>query len=243
MPPYTSAVIIPPLKPYQMHVWQGHLDIGPEEQKKYMGVLSKDEKEKASKFRFSKDRIAYIASRGMLRVLSGHYLNCPPEDIIFEYEAHGKPGYAHKTSLKFNVSHSGNMVIIGFLFDQVMGIDIEIIKDDFDVLDIGRNFFSKKEIAALNAIPKAMQHIAFYRCWTRKEAFIKAMGDGLSFPLDLFALSIDSDTTTSLLETSWDPKEKDQWELYSYIPADQYRAAIAIRGKINSLMINQWKHI
>ncbi len=206
----------------------------------YYDILSDDECIRAKKFKFVNDRNKFIVCRGVLRELSAKLLDKTAQTIAFNYGEFGKPYFAHDTTLNFNVSHSGDLAVICFLDNPTFGIDIELIKNDFDVLDIATNFFSESEIMALKETPKEIQPLAFYRCWTRKEAFIKAEGSGLSFPLDSFAVSMDSDDTASLLETKWDSREKEAWELYSFIPVQHYRAALAVRGKIKSLQINHW---
>jgi len=214
-------------------LWYANLDINLKQQEYYKKVLCKDELNRAQKFRFVKDKNAYIAARG---------LDLDPQEIEFEYETYGKPKYKFSTKLQFNVSHSGNMVVIAFLNTFTMGVDVEHIKNDFDTLEIAQNFFSKAEIKALGDFPKELQHQVFFRCWTRKESFIKAKGSGLSFPLDAFTVSIDKDNDAKLLETHWNPKEKKEWKLFSFIPSPGYIGALAVQGKVNTITLNKWKH-
>jgi 4'-phosphopantetheinyl transferase len=219
----------------QTHIWFINFDITEEKFNSLNSFLSKDEIIKASKFRFKKDKNCSIISRGALRLLSSKYLNIKPEDIIFKYGKYGKPEYNIDTELKFNVSHSGNMAILSFVKDFDIGVDIEKIKDDFDVLDIATNYFSELEIEALKKVSKEKQAEHFYRCWTRKESFIKAKSQGLSFPLDSFSVCINSDKETELLETKWDKEEKDTWELFTFSPHQNYIGAVSIQGSVKSI--------
>ncbi|NAS30807.1 4'-phosphopantetheinyl transferase superfamily protein [Flavobacteriaceae bacterium R38] len=219
------------------------MDINTDMQTYYFNLLASDEKEKAGKFYFEKDRRKYIAARGILRTLSGRYLNEDPKQVQFTYGEYGKPAYLQHPNLKFNISHSGEIVVLGFVHNYEFGIDVEFIKSNFDVLDIAQNFFSSKEIAALEKLPETLQNHAFFRCWTRKESFIKAKGSGLSFPLDKFTVSIDSDTEATLLETVWDSSEKKEWNVFSFVPAKGYLAALVARGDVRAVTYKNWDTI
>ena len=223
------------LKPNTVHIWSLNFVVNDNAYRRYHCLLSEDEKKRASKFKFYKDKRCYVVSKGVLRILSGGYLNTDAKTIAFDYGKYGKPRYKHETHLNFNVSHSGDIAIIGFVYDYTIGVDIEKIKNDFDTFEIAINFFSKKEIAALRKIPKPLQHKAFYSCWTRKEAFIKAKGQGLSFPLDSFSVSLDSHEKTKLLETKWDEDEKNLWNLFSFSPKEKYIGAISVHGEVNNV--------
>ncbi|WP_400077176.1 4'-phosphopantetheinyl transferase family protein [Winogradskyella sp. R77965] len=228
------------LKPNTIHIWSINFVVNDDGYQRYFSFLSEDEKERASRFKFYKDRRCYVVVKGVLRLLSGVYLNKDPKKIEFNYGKYGKPKFRHKTNLNFNVSHSGDMAIIGFVYDHTIGIDIEKIKDDFDTFEIASNFFSKVEITALKKIPKPEQYRAFYRCWTRKEAFIKAKGSGLSFPLDEFAVSLDSDLDANVLWTKWNTAEKHQWQLTSFVPSKGYIAAHIVDTKIENIQYFNW---
>lgn len=219
----------------QIHVWSINLDINEKKITYLNSFLSEDEIIKASKFRFKKDKNCSIISRGTLRFLSGKYLNIDPKTIKFKYGKYGKPYYDLETELKFNVSHSGNLAVIAFVLNSDIGIDIEKLKYDFEVMDIVDNYFSRSEIESLNKFPVQDQVKGFYRCWTRKESFIKAKSKGLSFPLDAFSVSIDSDKKTELLETKWNKKEKDSWSLFSFSPQEEYMGAISVKDSLEDV--------
>jgi len=231
------------LKRNESHVWYIHINSLKKNTAFLQGFLSEDEILKASKFRFDKDKTCSIITRGALRWLSSRYLNLQPEDIVFKYGDYGKPDFDFETHLKFNVSHAGDMAIIGFVLEADIGVDIEHIKSDFDVLDIASNYFSNSEIVSLKQLPQAHLARGFYRCWTRKESFIKAKAKGLSFPLDSFSVSIDSDHDTALLETKWNQNEKDLWRLFSFSPQENYLGAISVKGNVNAIRHYNFKDL
>lgn len=223
-----------------IHFWCCDFNQNKDKLESHISLLSKDEKIRSGKFKFDKDRECYIISRGILRLLLGSYLDINPKHIKFKYTSYGKPILDFKNDLKFNISHSGNRAAFAFFKNQEIGVDIEKIKDDFDVLELAQNFFSKKEIEVLERQSKVDLPRAFFRCWTRKESFIKAEGSGLSFPLDKFAVSLENDEEAELLETQWDSKEKDQWQLFSFIPAEGYIAAVAVKQQVTQISYLNW---
>lgn len=205
----------------------------------YKKLLSIDEVHKANKFKFEKDRNCYIISRGILRILLGKYLEKHPKNIIFQYSQYGKPSLNSNTTLNFNISHSGNTTVFGFVNDLEIGVDVEKIKIDFDVLDLAKNFFSQREIKSLESRPEQL-YKSFYRCWTRKEAFIKAKGSGLSFPLDSFTVSLDNNENAKLLETHWDVNEAMEWNFFSFNPSEDYIGSVSLRSMEASIIYQNW---
>lgn len=225
----------------EIHVWRINFNAQLKAQRFFHDLLNPDEKDRVSKFRFAKDKRKFNISRGVLRILVGEYLEMDPQKVTFRYEKYGKPQLQHETRMKFNVSHSGDMAIIGFVKDYDIGVDIEHVKNDFNVLDLAENFFSRHEIEMLRTIPPKEQPLAFYRCWTRKEAFIKAEGSGLSFPLHEFTVSMTKDNEAKLEHTDWNPDAKHQWSMFSFKPAQNYIAALAINDSATSFKVFDWK--
>jgi 4'-phosphopantetheinyl transferase len=223
------------IKPNEVHFWQCSFDANKVRVPHYKSLLAQDELIRAEKFKFEIDRERYVISRGILRMLLGEYLNENPQKIKFNYTTYGKPMLQNKSSLAFNISHSGNKAVFGFVSDVEIGVDVEKVKTDFNVLDIARNFFSPKEIESLENQQEELLYRAFFRCWTRKEAFIKAEGSGLSFPLDAFSVSLDNDKNAELLETSWNTTERQRWKLFSLPLGEEYIIAVAIQNKKASI--------
>ncbi len=197
-------------------------------------MLSEDEKIKAGKYRFNKDMKIYVLARATLRFIISKYLKVDPNEIHFTYSKYQKPSLLKpKTNLHFNVSHSGERVLIGFTEDSVLGVDIELIKYTEELTDVARRFFSDNEVSDFLTLSGEDQSIGFFNCWTRKEAFIKAVGQGLSFPLKEFDVSLLPAKEARLLSTHFNLKEKDKWSLFD-IPMDgPYKAALALPKNVS----------
>ncbi len=223
-----------------IHVWCVSLDVSTKAQIYYWKILSTDEKERANRFKFDKDRIKYIACRGALRQLLGHYLGKTGKSVKISYVKNGKPN--HDSNLEFNVSHSRDWAVIGFTMDTILGIDIEYRKRLIEFEDIALRFFSTAESNVVTNSPKKLISQYFYNCWTRKEAFIKALGDGLSFPLDQFEVSCRPNDRPQLLTTKWDEDEVENWSLWGFEKADDYVGAVTIRGPEKELSYYSWNH-
>lgn len=187
-PPQTLS-----LQTREVHVWRTRLEQPPQRMDEFLHTLDDEEREKAGRFHFAKHCRHFVVGRGVLRLLLARYLETQPEEIQFNYGSHGKPflGGAHgASSLRFNASHSGELALYAFAEDQEVGVDVEYIKSDFAPEEIAERFFSPNEVGKLNALVAAERPAEFFRYWTRKEAYIKALGTGLSHPLNEFDVSI-----------------------------------------------------
>ncbi|MGI9549671.1 MAG: 4'-phosphopantetheinyl transferase family protein [Aurantibacter sp.] len=224
-----------------IHVWTKNFGAVQHETERLIHLLNDHEKIRANKFKFPKDRQRFIVSRAVLKVLLGRYLDENPQEIEFEYGAYGKPEVKVPSSVNFNISHAGNMVVLGFVKNYTIGVDVEIVKNDFDVVELAENFFSQDEIRALSNTNENERFRAFYRCWTRKESFIKAVGQGLSYPLDSFAVSLDDDHSAEFLKINGIPDPQKNWRLHSFIPADGYIAALSINGNPKTIQFFDWQ--
>lgn len=222
-----------------VHLWHVSFDDPADNLEGLMDLLSLEEREKASRFKFERHKTQSIISRGVLRCLLGKYLQMKPLDLQFDYTEYGKPFLRDATGIRFNLSHSGQRAVFAFVQEAEIGVDIEKIKNNFDVLDIARHFFSSDELQALEVLPVAQRPVGFYRCWTRKESFIKAKGSGLSFPLTSFSVSLDVEHA-QLLRTDWDASERQEWQLATFRPSEEYQAALSVRGNIDSLVERDW---
>ncbi|MGB7923137.1 MAG: 4'-phosphopantetheinyl transferase superfamily protein [Pyrinomonadaceae bacterium] len=218
----------------EVHVWRSSLRLDAERVEKLRRTLCEDERRRAERFRFPKDREAFTVGRGALRVILGRYLNAPPADLRFSYSPYGKPSLAPehgKGELRFNLSHSGDLALYAVTKGREIGIDIEHMRDQLADLQIARRFFSTEEVAMLASLPEHAQRAAFFNCWTRKEAYIKARGEGLSLPLDKFAVSLAPGVPAALLSASGDSEEVSRWKLQELAPGPGYVAALAVEGK------------
>ncbi|HZG52707.1 MAG TPA: 4'-phosphopantetheinyl transferase superfamily protein, partial [Pyrinomonadaceae bacterium] len=177
----------------EVHLWRASLAQTPDALRRLYSTLAPDESAKAARYHFPRDRDHYIAARGLLRQLLGRYLAQPPHALRFAYGAYGKPsldGATAAADLRFNLSHSHELALYAFARGREVGIDIEHIRADFADDDIAARFFSAREVSMLRALPARARTSAFFNCWTRKEAYIKARGEGLSHPLDQFDVSL-----------------------------------------------------
>ena len=191
----------------ELHLWHCRFDANKDKIEAFKSIMSDDEKEKAGRFKFTAHREQAIISRGILRTLLSKYLNKAPRDLRFGYTEYDKPFLLGNYSLQFNVSHSGNRAVFGFVQHNEIGVDIEKLKQNFNIMEVAENSFSLDEIHTLQAMPETQQVEGFFSCWTRKESFIKAKGSGLSFSLTSFSVSLAIDVA-ELLRTDWDEAEK-----------------------------------
>jgi 4'-phosphopantetheinyl transferase len=217
----------------EVQLWRVDLEAVAEEEERCRQILAPDELERASRYRFSRDRRAYVAARAVLRTILGRYVNSDPSEIAFSYSENGKPSLAphsRANPIDFNVSHSGGLGLIGFTCKRQVGVDIEKIRARFDGDAISR-FFSKQEQTELLLLPSEERDVGFFRCWTRKEAYIKAAGKGLSLPLQQFDVSVKAGDEDALLATRPDPAESGHWSLREVPVGPDYVGAICVEGQ------------
>lgn len=225
----------------EAHIWRADLDLDDCFQNSFLKLLSPDEKKRAQKFRFAKDSRYFIAARGILRSLIGKYLEKNPAEISFQYNEFCKPGIANNKHLHFNISHSQNIALFAFTDKFNVGVDVEFVNPNIEVKDIASKFFSTNEIRKLLLLPEEQQTLGFFNCWTRKEAFIKAVGEGLSFPLDRFEVSLEPDEPAKLLATYWDPKAVSRWSIFSMSPGANFVGSLVIDGVIEKVKFWNWE--
>jgi len=217
------------LSDYEVHVWHRPLPAAADEIAHLSRVLSEEEKHRASRFRSQSLQSDFIVARGTLRLLLGAYLRLNPAQLIFEYSAHGKPSLtAPHHWLDFNLSHTDGLVVYALAMNRRVGVDVEKLRSDFDTDKLARRFFSTAEQATLESLPPADRHQAFYLCWSRKEAYIKARGEGLSHPLHRFDVSLEVGSRHALLQTRPDPQEAGRWMLSDLALQPGYAAAVAL---------------
>ena len=225
----------------EVHVWRTRLEQPLELQESYLRTLAEDERVRANRFHFDQHRRHFVVARGFLRALLARYLDTTPEAVRFAYGPYGKPVLEGESSLRFNASHSGDWAVYAFVQDHEVGIDVEEIKEDFGTEGIAERFFSTGEVQTLNALPEAEKPAAFFRCWTRKEAYIKAIGSGLSHPLDSFDVTLAPGEPAALLRSEREPVSLARWSLFNLDVAEGYAAALAVAGPVTSVtQFNRW---
>ena len=227
----------------EAHVWRVVLDQTTPVTQAFLRILSPDELERAARYHFQKDRDHFVVARGGLRTILSRYLNVEPARLLFCYDAYGKPSLSEPSGrppLRFNVSHAHGLALYGFTLDRRIGIDIEHIREDFASEQIAERFFSQREVAMLRALPVEMKTEGFFNCWTRKEAYIKAIGHGLSMPLDRFVVSLAPGEPAALLSVADNPQEAFRWSIKELTPDPGFVAAVVVEGHDWRLSCWRW---
>lgn len=214
----------------EVHVWLACLDRRPSLIERLSRTLAPDERARAGRFYFQKDREHFIIARGVLRDILGRYLDVSPGRLRFGYNSYGKPalnGEHAGGALRFNLSHSHGLALYAVTSGREVGVDLERVRADLADESIAEHYFSPPEVAALRALPPHLRVEAFFNCWTRKEAYIKARGEGLSLPLDRFAVSATPGEPARLLSVEGAPQEVSRWSLRELSCAPGYVGALA----------------
>ena len=212
-----------------IEVVTARLDLSPESVIELAVLLSGEERQRAARFAFDRDRNRFVIARARLRQLLATRLGMRPHSVALKYGAHGKPALAQNcadSNLRFNVSHSEDIAVYAFAFGREVGIDVEAVRALQDAGSIASRFFSRRENEAFQALDPRDKPLGFFNCWTRKEAFIKAIGDGLSHPLDRFDVSLAPGEPASLLRVGDVHGADCGWTMEAFSPARGFVAAI-----------------
>jgi len=206
-------------------------------------LLSADEIARADRFVFDLDRLRYVACRGALRQVLGGYLGARPESLTFGYGDRGKPGLygAGSGQLRFNVSHAAGLAVFAVSDAGGVGVDVECMARTVDFEALASRFFSPEEAKDLLGLPEASRREAFFNCWTRKEAYIKAIGDGLACPLDSFAVTLRPGDPPAFRWIGGDAAG--DWQLWAFRPAARYIGAVATRSRVNGIRLRRWDRV
>jgi 4'-phosphopantetheinyl transferase len=227
----------------EVHVWRATLRQGESMLSESSALLSDDERERARRFHFQEDRDRYVAARAALRDILSRYLQTPPAAIKFRYSPHGKPALSDphaSDGLSFNLSHSHEVALYAVAGSRAVGIDVERVREGNEVEDIARHFFSPEEVSALNGLPGGRRASGFFDCWTRKEAYIKARGEGLSRPLNSFTVSFVEGEAATIVQTGADDGKGAEWSLFGLTPGADYAGALVVEGCVTRLSRWQW---
>jgi 4'-phosphopantetheinyl transferase len=212
----------------ELHVWQADLIEAAARYDHFHSLLSPEERQRSARFLSAEHSRRFIAAHGILRDVLSRYTGLAAAALSFETNAHGKPALPQETGIAFNLSHSGNRLLIGVSAGAATGVDIEQVRERTSLLKIAQRFFSASECEALQAFPEEQRLAAFYRCWTRKEAYIKAKGKGLAIPLAAFEVSLGS--TPALLRTLNEADDAAGWTLWNIDAGPDYAAAAMVAG-------------
>lgn len=218
----------PVLADAEIHIWRSQLDCDQAQLRQFDAILAPNERERANRFHFETDRNHFTAARGILRELVGGYANLLPAQVEFDYEAKGKPAFRsgpHDPPIQFNVSHSGGLALFAFSGGRHLGVDIELVREDRAGDAIAERYFSPHEVEELHALPPSQRTEGFFLCWTLKEAYIKARGEGLHIPLDSFCVSFTPGQPERLQSV-----DSSRWSVRSFRPARKYVGAVVAEG-------------
>jgi 4'-phosphopantetheinyl transferase len=232
----------PILPPKTVHVWCGSLDVDRETREKFVQVLSATERSRAERFLLERDRNSFIAAHGILRCLLAGYLGCAADAIQFTHGAHGKPAVSDPrlpNPLSFNLSHAHGLAAVAIVRGREIGVDIEKIRPDFAGKEVAKRYFSAAEIAELGRLPEARRAEGFFLCWTRKEAYVKALGEGLHFPLDKFSVSLTPGEPVRL-----HAEDAIRWSIRSFAPSKisgmTHAGAVVCEGNDWTMQFLDW---
>lgn len=226
----------------ETHIWRASLQVETSVLHALQQILTEEEVIKARRFHFEKDRCRFIVARGILKDLLSCYLHTNSGTLKFDYNAYGKPSLGFpfsESKLHFNISHSHNVVLCAFTHNRQIGVDVEYMRSDIDYEQLAKYSFSFNEQAAFYDLPIAQRRQAFFNCWTRKEAYIKARGRGLSLPLDLFDVSL-VDEPAMLLSSREDPQEVTRWSFHNLPSYPGYAGAFTVAGYGCHVSYWQW---
>ncbi len=227
----------------EIHIWCTSLDQPTSLAERLVCTLSTDERAKAQRFYFEEDRKRFIVRHGILRMILGCYSGVEASELWFFYGRNGKLRLAdtfRNGTILFSMSSSEGLALYGFTRNREIGVDVECVRDIPDMDQIAELIFSATEALAYRALPDHLKREAFFSCWTRKEAFLKATGDGLSLPLNKFELAVDPGGPAKRLNIDTDMKSACRWSIYDLKPALGFAAAIAAEGRDWRLRCWQW---
>jgi 4'-phosphopantetheinyl transferase len=225
----------------KIHVWRASLADGPVRHRELERLLDAEECARAARFHIARHRRRFVVAHAILRLLLGAYGGRDPREVRFDFGPYGKPALHAAPDLSFSLSHSEDCALYAFARRADIGIDVEYRRADLASEEIAQRFFAPEEIAALRAVPQAMRTEAFFRCWTRKEAFVKAVGKGLSLPLDQFAVSLTPDMPARLVWVRGVADAAAEWSLTELPMPHGYTAALAVRGRGWQISLRDWQ--
>jgi 4'-phosphopantetheinyl transferase len=237
----------------EVHVWSASLDQPALAVQRLAHTLSAAERARAGRLRFERDRLRFIAGRGLLRTMLGRYLDLEPGHVRFHYNAYGKPALANPSDrrqarsysdLQFNLAHSHGLALYAVTRARVVGVDLERIRPIAEADQVVERLFSAQERAIFHALSPDEQRWTWFNCWTCKEAYLKARGRGLDWPLHEIEVSVApwewERKTMRLLRVAGDAQEASRWSIHMLSPAPGYAATLAVSGHDWQLKCWHW---
>ena len=233
-PSWHSPPNCPVLQTNEIHVWKVEINPSVFMLDRLCNLLNDQELTRANRFKAKTHRNAFVAARGALRLLLSLYTGTDAQQLVFRTERHGKPFLENPSlipPLTFNLAHSGELALYAISLTRKVGIDIEHHQPRVDHQALAKRICSPQEKSCLQKLPGDQQKNAFFSCWTRKEAYVKAIGKGLSFPLDTITVSINPDQPAALLKVKDNETEPDRWSMWDLNPGQDYSAALVGEGR------------
>jgi 4'-phosphopantetheinyl transferase len=224
----------------EVHVWAVPLTQPVSLAAKLAALLEEEERERAARFQFDHLRQSFRVSHGALRLILSRYANVAPERLRFAHGPFGKPELEPKSAVRFNLSHSGELALLAVNLEREIGVDVEALRAVSEAESIARGNFSSNEFAAFCGLDEKQKLSAFFNCWTRKEAFLKAHGAGLSMPLEHFEVAFAPNEPARLISIHGNARAAEQWTLCALSPADGYVAALAVESTNVKICCWRW---
>jgi len=222
----------------EVHVWRARLDVP--WSWTFDEALSLDDRTRADRFKFESDRRHFCVGRASLRLILSRYLQTKPGRLQLATGEFGKPYFADQklsAGLRFNLSHSNQLALIAIVRDREVGVDLEYMRSDFVTDDVANHFFSPAEVEQFREVPAESKTQSFFNCWTRKEAYIKARGEGLYCPLDQFDVSVAPGMPAMLLGSRVDAADALRWSFSDIAAGDRYAGTVAVDGACSRLVL------
>ncbi len=226
----------------EVHVWRASLNLSPGDLNHFYQALGPIECEQVARLSSSPNRGRAQVARAILRMILSRYIGAEPRALRFSYNPYGKPELAppfNSIGLRFNLSHSHGVAIYAVARGRAVGIDLERIREGVPVEQLARRFFSPREVAMLNEIPERARKKAFFTCWTRKEAYVKARGVGLFSSFRHFTVSLAQGEPAHLVDVEGDPQELLRWTFWEFTPVPGYIASLVVEG--HGFRVRYWK--
>lgn len=229
-----------------VHVWYSSLDLPAPSLQRFEATLDAGERERAKRFCFERERARFVAGRGLLRSILGYYAGVEPSGLDFYYSSHGKPSLTERFGghkIQFNLAHSSGRAIYAVALDREIGVDLERVVPIVEAGQIANRFFSDREKAALHSLAESEKGEAFFKIWTAKEAYLKACGKGLAYPLDKIDVSLEEEESRRSLKIRARTQEDSHWSLEQLRPASGFTAAVVVEGSNYRLASWQWPEL
>ena len=231
----------PPFASEEVHVWRTALDVSDEDLARVAAVLSADERARADRFRVAPARRQFVAARAALRGVLATYLGCAPADVAFRLGPQGKPALTVPgTALHFNLSHSHGVALVAVTRRGEVGVDVEQVRPLTDADALAERYFAPAEVATLRALPEGERMEGFFNAWTRKEAFLKATGKGISYGVERVEVTLRPGELARVLALDGDSEAARGWGLTALTPAPGYVGALAIPGAVPPVRCWDW---